>query len=145
MKTVVFIGHSDCYGLPREVLRNEILSCIHQGAAEFYSGGQGEFDRLCARMVFDLKHQYPHIRNTLVIPYLSFRIFNPTLFDEILFPEELEDLYFKRAIPARNRYMVRRADAAVCYVDHTWGNAAKTYAFAQKQNLLIHNIAPTSP
>ncbi len=141
MTAVVFIGHSDCHGLSKELLKNAILACIRHGVVEFYNGGQGGFDRLCARTVFELKSQYPYIRNTLVIPYLSFRIFDRGLFDNILFPEELEYVHFKGAIPARNRYMVKKADAAVCYIDHTWGNAAKTYAFAQRHGLWIQNIA----
>ena len=113
MKRVVFIGHSECYGLSTSHLLCTIRSCIDQGATEFYSGGQGGFDRICARCVFELKAEFTHIRNILVIPYLSFRVVNRELFDEILFPEELDNLYFTYAIPRRNRYMVNNADCAI--------------------------------
>ena len=83
MKRVVFIGHHECYGLATSHLRAAIRSCICQGITDFYNGGQGGFDRICARCVFELKTEFPHIQNILVIPYTSFRIFNPALFDEI--------------------------------------------------------------
>ena len=38
--------------------------------------GQGGFDRLCGHCVYELKKEYPHINNYLVIPYLSFNVYN---------------------------------------------------------------------
>ncbi|MBQ6829541.1 MAG: DUF1273 domain-containing protein [Clostridia bacterium] len=144
MKHVVFIGHRDCYGLSASQIETAIRACICQGSTEFYSGGQGAFDRLCARCVFELKKEFPQIRNILVIPYLSFSVFNPALFDDILFPEELEQLPFKAAIPRRNQYMVKQASVAVCYITHTWGNAFKTYTLAQKKGMKIINLTRLS-
>ena len=40
MTAVVFIGHSDCHGLSKELLKNAILACIRHGVVEFYNGGQ---------------------------------------------------------------------------------------------------------
>lgn len=65
------------------------------------SGGQGGFDRLCGRCVYELKKEYPHISNYLVIPYLSFNVYNSELFDSIIYPDDFEKYHFKAAIPAR--------------------------------------------
>lgn len=141
MKTVVFIGHNECYSLSEEKLNDEIIKCIQKGAKAFLSGGQGRFDRICAYMVRDLKSTYPHIKNNLVIPYLNFKVFVKDIFDEIIYPNNFEKLSFKAAIPQRNKYMVNHADTAICYIQHGWGNAINTFYYAQKKKLEIINLS----
>ncbi len=141
MKSAVFIGHSVCYQIPEERLKEVIIESIENGVTDFYSGGQGDFDVLCAQTVYRLKNTYPHIKNYLVIPYLSFNIFNKKIFDEILFPEAFEKYHFKAAIPQRNRYMVNQADVAICYIRHGWGNAFKTFEYAKRKELKIINLS----
>lgn len=104
MKTAVFIGHNECFDLSSEALEKEIIKCIENGVTRFLSGGQGGFDRLSAGTVYRLKDKYPHIKNILVIPYLSFRIFNDKIFDEIIYPEGFEKYYFKAAIIEKKIY-----------------------------------------
>lgn len=141
MKTAVFIGHSECYGLSKEELRKTIIRCIDKGVTYFLSGGQGGFDRLCANTVYGLKKDYPHIKNILVIPYLSFNVFDKELFDEIIFPDNFEKYSFKAAIPQRNKYMVKKSSVAICYVNHGWGNAVNTYNYAKNKKLKIINLS----
>lgn len=81
-----------------------------------------------------------HIQNNLVIQYLTFNIREKKYFDNVIYPEGFEKYHFKAAIPARNRYMVDHAQVAICYVNHDWGGAAKTYARAIKKGLQIINI-----
>ena len=95
---------------------------------------------MSARCVHTLQKQYPHIKNYLVIPYLSFNIFNEALFDEIIYPDILRKYHFKAAIPARNKYMVEHSSYAICYVNYSWGGAAKTYETAVKRKLNIVNL-----
>ena len=61
--TAVFIGHNECYGVTNEQIKEAIVSLIDKGVTEFLSGGQGGFDRLCGRCVYELKKEYPHIMN----------------------------------------------------------------------------------
>lgn len=140
MSSVVFIGHSDCFGLSSKELHKTIIKCIEDGAVAFYSGGQGRFDFESARTVYNLKSQFPQIKNFLVIPYPNFNIFNKEIFDEIIYPDGFEKYHYKAAIPERNKYMVNKCDTAVCYINHSWGGAAKTYEFAKKKNLKIINL-----
>ena len=107
--TAVFIGHNECYGVTSEQIKKAIVSLIDKGVTEFLSGGQGGFDRLCGRCVYELKKEYPHISNYLVIPYLSFKVYNSELFDSIIYPDDFEKYHFKAAIPARNKFMVDNA------------------------------------
>lgn len=104
------------------------------------SGGQGSFDRLCAGCVHKLKKQYSKLKNWLVIPYIDFNIFDKSLFDEIIYPDGFEKYHYKAAIPARNKFMVDNASYAICYVNHSWGGAAKTFERAIKKNLKIINM-----
>lgn len=138
--TATFIGHSECYGVDREQVREEITKLIEGGVTEFISGGMGDFDWLCAHTVFDLKKEYPQVINSLIIPYLTFKIRAPEYFDFTVYPEGFEKYHFKAAIPARNRYLIDNAAYALCYVTHGWGGAAKTYERARKKGLTIINI-----
>ena len=143
-KAATFIGHRECWGLKEDRVKAEIERLIINGVTEFYNGGMGDFDWMCARLVFRLKQQYPHIKNYLVIPYLTFRISERSYFDEVLFPEGLESCHFKAAIPKRNRFLVQQAGYALCYVKYSWGGAAQTYKFAQKQGLSLINLAESA-
>ena len=138
--TAVFIGHNECYGVTSEQIKEAIVSLIDKGVTEFLSGGQGGFDRLCGRCVYELKKEYPHISNYLVIPYLSFNVYNSELFDSIIYPDDFEKYHFKAAIPARNKFMVDNASYAICFVNHGWGGAAKTYERAKNKGLNIINF-----
>ncbi len=140
-ETAVFIGHNECYGVSRSDVEKAIVSLIGKGVTDFLSGGQGGFDRMCAGCVKKLKQEYPKIRNILVIPYLTFSIFDKEYFDEIIYPDGFEKYHFKAAIPARNKYMVNNAAYAVCYVTHGWGGAAKTYEYAKRKQLVIIDIS----
>jgi len=136
-KTVLFIGHNECFGVTSEMVTAEIVKLIEKGAVYFLSGGQGGFDRMCAGCVFRLKKAYPNIKNYLVIPYLTFTVFDKDIFDEIIYPDGFEKYHYKAAIPTRNRYMVDNSDYAICYVNHGWGGAAQTYKYAKKKLEII--------
>jgi len=139
-KSAIFIGHKECYGLDSSRVHSEILKLIDDGVTDFYNGGMGNFDWMCARIVYDLKKEHPHIRNYLVIPYLTFTIMETKYFDSIIYPDGFEKYHFKAAIPARNKYLVDNAGYALCYVTHSWGGAAKTLERAKKKGLTIINI-----
>ena len=138
--TATFIGHNECYGLSEDKLKEAIRELIEKGVIDFLSGGQGGFDRLCGHCVYELKKEYPHINNYLVIPYLSFNVYDKELFDSIIYPDDFEKYHFKAAIPARNKFIVDNASYAICYVNHGWGGAAKTYERAKKKGLNIINF-----
>ena len=136
-KTATFIGHGECRGVDKEKVRAAAEELIQKGVETFLSGGMGGFDWLGARVVYELKEKYPHIKNILVIPYLTFNVRNKDLFDEILYPDGFEKYHFKAAIPKRNRFLVDNSKYAICYVTHGWGGAAQTYEYAKKHGLNI--------
>ena len=140
-KTATFIGHKDSFGINRPKIKALITELIEKyGFTEFLCGGMGDFDELCARAVWELKGTFPHVKNLLVIPYLSFSIQNPSYYDEIIYPAELEGKFFKRSILLRNQYLINHAQAAVCHIDHPWGGAYTTYLYAKKRGLQLFEI-----
>lgn len=141
MYSAVFIGHNECYDISAKQLERTIIECIDKGVTVFLNGGQGGFDRMSAVTVHKLKKIYPNIKNVLVIPYLNFKIFNDKIFDEIIYPDGFEKYYFKAAIIEKNKYMVDKSQFAICYINHSWGGAYKTYEYALKKQLIICNLS----
>ena len=138
--TAMFIGHRDCYGVNESAIRDYIITLINGGITDFLCGGMGNFDWMCAKMVYDLKKEYKYIRCFLVIPYLTFNIKERIYFDDVIYPEGLEKYHFKSAILARNKYMIENSSHAVCFVSYTFGGAIQTYKKAVKEGLIIKNF-----
>ncbi len=141
LKAATFIGHRDLPVFDNSKLKNCIRALIEDyGCERFLCGGMGNFDNICAQAVWELKQIHPHIQNHLVIPYLSFTVQNPFYYDEIIFPAELEGQYFKKCILLRNKYLIDHANAAICYIDHSWGGAYKTYLYAKSNQIRIFDL-----
>ena len=141
-KTALFIGNRDCYQVKEADIERAIISVIENGITIFLNGGQGYFDKTCAVIVHRLKKTYPHINNILVIPYRDFRIFNDSLFDEIIYPFESHTFScytYKSGSPKRNRWAVDHSSVAICYV-YRAGGAERTLKYAKKQNLIIVDL-----
>lgn len=141
-KTAVFIGHSDCT-LSIESVMPFVEREILNGVRLFLNGGQGAFDRIAARAVHNLKSKYSDINSTLVIPYHNFRVFDTTIFDEIInpnMPNSISYTGYKTAIPKRNKYMLVHSGTAICYISQISGGAYKTYQLAKRMELSIVNL-----
>lgn len=139
-KTALFIGYSSIFINIDDLIKKEIIKLIHKGIDTFLNGGMGGFDLMCARCINQLKEEYPHIKHYLVIPYLSFNRCEREMFDDTIYPE-LEKYHYKFAIPKRNQWMIENSSYALCYIDHDWGGAIKTYRMAVKKKLNVINIA----
>lgn len=140
--TALFIGNRDCYGVNLESIKEAILYAIDSEITTFLSGGQGYFDEVCAKIVYQLKENYPHIKNILMIPYKNFHIFDKTIFDEIVYPFDAYEsslLTYRNAIPERNRVMVMQSRMAISYVYRN-GGASKTLNLAQANGLEIVDL-----
>ena len=123
-------------------IEQAIIETIKNGIETFLNGGQGCFDQICAVIVHRLKKRYPHIKNILVIPYRDFRIFNDSLFDEIIYPFEAHTFSYytyKSGSPKRNRWLADHSSVAICFV-YRAGDAEKTLEYAKKQKLKIIDL-----
>ncbi len=141
---VTFCGHSQV--CDRERVRawlvRVVRALIEEGADVFYLGGYGEFDRMAASVLGQLKDQYPHIQRILVLAYLN-RKQDLTGYDDTTYPP-LESVPPRYAIVRRNRWMVETADLVIGYVTHDGGGAAGTlrYAGRKKKQILCYPEIP---
>lgn len=114
-------------------------------AVEFYSGGMGDFDKLCEQAVRDTKKRFPEkdIRLSLVLPSYRYApqkehlMYMKKLFDDIFVCDASDGAHYKAMIGKRNRFMVEKSDVIIAYVRHENGGAYATLKYARKQNLKI--------
>lgn len=104
---------------------------IQQGADEFFLGGYGHFDFLCASVLREMKKDHPQIRLVLVLPYLNSSMLTEG-YDETVYPP-LESVPKRYAIVRRNEWMIRESDIVVAYVIRGFGGAARTLDYARRK------------
>ena len=144
-KICYFCGHREILDADIEKrVMSAVTELIRDGFTEFYSGGMGEFDKMCERTVYALKRDHDKISLKLVLPYMSARVNNDreryaVLYDEIIVPD-LGSIHYKRAITARNRWMADRANAILAYVCHDYGGAYMMFDYANKIGKRIINL-----
>ena len=124
----------------------ETLIC-DKGVNEFWVGNYGQFDKLCARAISEIKKKYPHIVLILIIPYLTKELnenkdYYNTKYDGILLASLPENIPPRYKIIKANRYMVDRSDFLICCIEHSWGGAYKTVEYAKgKNNITVYNVS----
>lgn len=138
---VSFIGHRkiENHDLLKDIVFEILKSLNTNGKLTFFCGGYGDFDELCASAVKDLKAVRNNVRSVLVTPYIGISyasklkaIADSDLYDEILYPA-LENVPYKFAISARNKYMVDSSDLIISYVINTWGGAYSSLKYAERK------------
>lgn len=146
-KICCFCGHRDCDGSMREQIKETITDLIkNQGITTFYSGGMGNFDKICENVVRELKREYKDIRLCLVAPYMTKRLntdreYYNAMYGEIIIPD-LGEVHYKRAITERNKWMVDQSDVILCYVTRGSGGAytMRQYAAKTDKNVILADI-----
>ena len=138
---ITFCGHSEISTSEslRKWLQNTVSELIRQGADTFYLGDYGDFDRLSASVVREMKTIHPQIISVLVIPYLDRKV-NTEEYDCTTYPP-LELVPRRFAISKRNEWMIDQSDVVVAYVTHDWGGAAATLSYAVRKKKIIRNYA----
>lgn len=146
MTKCCFAGHRCA---PQRLLK-EIISAIEDliqssDQLEFYSGGMGDFDKMCEQAVREMKKKYPEkeIYLYLVLPSYQYapkneeRQYMSTLFDDVFVCDASDGSHPKAMIGKRNRWLVEQSDVMIAYVKHENGGAYSTLKYAQRQNLKI--------
>lgn len=145
---VTFVGHSKTIinNELKEKLYNTLVSLIEQGATEFYCGGYGDFDILCAATIKELKSIYPNIKSYLYLAYndenthRKLKITNADkLYDGYIYPD-IENVPLKFAISKRNEKMIDASNVVIAYVRNNFGGAYKTLHYAKTKSRIIINI-----
>lgn len=141
MATCSFFGHSECYGLDRNVLRRAIEELIALGVKEFLVGNHGGFDAMVFSCLKELNGLYPDLRYSVVLAYLPAHKPEYDLYDgHSIYPEGLEIGPQRFAIERRNRYLIDNSTHCIVFISHTWGGAYKFAKLAKGKGLTITNL-----
>lgn len=142
LKICAFFGHSYVDYTPyKEQLKKIIIKLIEKcGVMQFYDGYRGNFDKICAQIIYELKLTYPNIKHIMVLSYHPNSEFClPKSYDETVYLLE-KAVPPKYAISRTNRCIVDRADYVVSGVRYTYGGAWSACAYAQRRKKQVINI-----
>lgn len=131
-----FIGHRDT----PEQIYPKLYSAVEKhvichSVTDFIVGHYGQFDRLAARAVKEIKFYYPNIKLTLLLPYYSEKSKNLNLkeFDQTFYPPKMEFVPRKAAIVKANKYIVDYTNYLIAYVCYPASNAWELVQYAHKR------------
>lgn len=139
-----FFGHRS-YGYERfrEKIKSIIIDLIENyGVSEFYNGFRGDFDKICAGIVGNLREIYP-VKNIMVLSYHPKAGFTlPVCFDESVYLLD-RTVIPKFAISYTNQCVVDKADFIVSGVVLDSGGAWTACEYARRKKKRIINIFST--
>lgn len=109
---------------------------------QFYSGGRGAFDEVCAKLVGGLRQKYPQIRNTLVLSYM------PTPKSENTLKDRYTDSVYllERNVPPRyaivetNKKMIDMSAFVVVATKYSFGGAKRAREYAEQRGKTIIDV-----
>jgi len=136
MKSCFFIGHRDTPETVLATLLDTLEKLIlEENVVFFYVGQYGNFDRLAALAVKQLKKQYPFLVLNLVLPYhpAERAVPIPVGFDSSYYPDGMETVPRRFAIARANKKMVDSSDWLISYVCHPGSNARDLLEYAQRR------------
>ena len=143
-KICSFCGHRDADSSLRTEIKEAIIDIIENGnITTFYSGGMGNFDKLCESVVRELKQVYP-LKLYLIAPYMTQKInrngkYYMELYDDIIIPD-LGEVHYKRAITERNKWIVKKSNVLLCYVTRSNGGAYQMMQYARGLSKIIWKL-----
>ena len=130
-------------------LKTILIDLIENGYQYFGAGGALGFDTLAAQTVLALKKDYPHIKLILVLPCItqadSWSVDDKAIYEEIKATADkvvyTSHEYARGCMHKRNRHLVDNSSACICYLTEKTGGTAYTVEYAQRNNLLVINVA----
>lgn len=140
MFSCAFFGHGK---IGAEQYRAKLLRIIidlieNKKVTQFFSGFRGNFDRFCSNTVYEIKANYPNIKNTMVLSYIPNKNFIlPECFDDSIYL--LERYVPKRlAIIETNKCLVEKTDYIIAgIINHAGGAcAALEYAYKRRKPII---------
>lgn len=135
--TVTFFGHKDTPKETEPILRTVLMDLIeNHNATVFYVGNNGNFDNMVRCQLEDLSHTYP-ITYNVVLAYLPVGKSQYENLKNTIYPESIETVPKRFAIPWRNKWMIQQSEIVVTYVSHTYGGAWQFKEMALKQDKYV--------
>ena len=149
-----FTGHRIVPAERMEELRRRLIAGIlylrdNMNITAFYAGGALGFDSLAAEAVIDCRREHQDIRLVVVMPCRDqasrwsaeqrarYERINRAA-DEVIC---LAERYYRGCMHDRNRYIVDRSQACICYLTEQTGGTAYTVEYARSKGLKIFNLA----
>ena len=139
-------GHGDAPGsIMPKIMEAIEAQYRNNGVLVFYVGNRGNFDRMAAAAVKQMKQRIPEISLILVLAYHpGERAVDLTDgFDGSYYPP-LENVPRRYAIVKANQHMIDTADSVICYVNHV-GNTRKLLEYTLRKqkgsSLSVDNVA----
>ena len=142
MAVCAFFGHRNfLYSKYENVIASYIIELIEQkDVIQFYCGYRGDFDRLCAHLVSEIKINYPKVINTMVLSYHPKEDFIlPSCFDDSVYLLD-KSVPPRFAISYTNKKIVELSDFIISGVVAGYGGAAAACNYAKKRNKTIINV-----
>ena len=130
----VFFGHSNFdYAPYKDKIKERIVDLIeNRGVKTFYNGFRGDFDVMCAHIVYELKEQYPQIKNIMALSYIPDEKFDkPEIFDEAVYLLD-NKVPLRFAISHTNRKLVETTHYIISGVTRTYGGAKSACDYARR-------------
>ena len=145
--TVSLFGHREVpYEPTMEAALEQIVRDLLQthSYVSFLLGRDGEFDRLAASIIQQVRKEWGDHNSELVwvMPYLKQDYLrNQENYDQyytyIEVCEESAAAHFKAAMEIRNKQMIDRSQLVIGYVRRNVGGAAKALAYAKQKNIPV--------
>lgn len=151
--TCCFFGHRKI-NLTDELvcnLKKAIETLITENKIDtFLFGSKSDFDKLCLKIVTELKNKYPHIKRIYVraeFPYIDekYKSYLLSKYDETYYPDRL--LNAGRAVYVERNYeMIDKSNSCIFYYDENYKLQKRSsgtkiaYDYAAKKSLKITNV-----
>ena len=135
--TCCFFGHKVTPSTAAHLIEETINKLIsEQGVTSFLVGNQGQFDAMALSVLRNMKIKHPSIMYNVVLAYMpsvGSAEWNPYEYGETMLPKGIEVVHPRYTISWRNKWMVNESDIVVCYINRSWGGAAKYVEMATKR------------
>ena len=152
-QTACFTGHRKIPSGEIPMVKNRLIETIaesiEKGYRFFGAGGALGFDTIAAQTVLELKKRYPDIKLILVLPCqnqtrgwseddISEYERIKTRADKVVYVSEQ---YVRGCMQKRNRHLVDNSSLCICFLKQNSGGTKYTVEYAEKQGIMICNIA----
>ena len=139
MSCCIFFGHRNCSDINKETIIKEITNVIlNYSADKFYVGNNGDFDKLVIDSLLTIQKRFDWIKWYIVLYNLPNK--PSLLYENTIYPEELEYVPKRLGIEKRNLWMINRADIVITHVTHSFGCAAKFKRISENKGKPVINI-----
>ncbi len=140
MKVCTFFGHRDASKEIEPSLRSALLDLIkNKNVTMFYVGNNGKFDYIVREILKELKMEY-NINYYVVLAYIPSKKYDYEDYSDTIYPDELSTTPHKYRIVERNKWMLKKSDYVVTYVNRIVGGAAHFSQLAESQGKFILNL-----